>query len=166
MKKFLFLLMLVAFNANAARSELVSEFDKWQFFYYNDGSEKVCFITTKPLLEEGKYTSRGDVFMTITSRPNDESFDVFSINGGYQYKNGEKITLKIGNTTIDKIFADKDKAWSFESETDKEIIAAMKRGSKAILDAVNAQGIATKDTYSLDGFSAAYRAMSSRCRKI
>lgn len=157
--------MLLAFNANAQKPELISQYGNWSSFYYNNGSQKVCFITSKPFLEEGKYTSRGDVSINITSRPQEGSFDVFNINGGYQYKHGSDVTLKIGTTTITRIFTDKDKAWSFNSKTDKEIIDAFSRGTKILVNAINSDDVETKDTYSLDGFNEAYKSMQAKCGK-
>ena len=41
----------------------------------------------------------------------------------------------------------------------------MKRGERMIVDGKSSRGTATKDTYSLKGFSSAYRAISAKCNK-
>ena len=43
-------------------------------------------------------------------------------------------------------------------------VAAMKRGSRMIVNGTSAKGTKTKDTYSLNGFSSAYKAISNKCR--
>jgi hypothetical protein len=40
----------------------------------------------------------------------------------------------------------------------------MKRGEKMIVEGYSARGTKTKDTYSLAGFSNAYKAISAKCK--
>ena len=40
----------------------------------------------------------------------------------------------------------------------------MKRGEKMTVEGVSYRGTKTKDTYSLRGFTGAYRAISAKCR--
>lgn len=64
-----------------------------------------------------------------------------------------------------KWFVDNDKAWAVSEKTDKELVAAMKKGERMIVTGESSRGTATKDTYSLSGFTAAYRAISAKCKK-
>ena len=41
----------------------------------------------------------------------------------------------------------------------------MKRGQKLTVEGVSFKGTKTKDTYSLSGFSKAYRAISAKCKQ-
>jgi len=45
------------------------------------------------------------------------------------------------------------------------LVDAMKKGERLIIEGTSSKGTLTKDTYSLKGFSAAYRAISSKCRR-
>ena len=45
------------------------------------------------------------------------------------------------------------------------VVDAMKKGERLIIEGTSSKGTLTKDTYSLKGFSAAYRAISSKCRR-
>ena len=45
------------------------------------------------------------------------------------------------------------------------MVALMKSGDRMIVDGVSAKGTKTKDTYSLKGFTGAYKAISAKCRK-
>ena len=47
---------------------------------------------------------------------------------------------------------------------DKDIVAAMKRGSRMIINGTSFKGTKTKDTYSLSGFTSAYKAISNKCK--
>jgi invasion protein IalB len=101
----------------------------------------------------------------VTHRPAEKSFDVVNFVAGYTYKNGSQVVVKIGKDTFTRLFTDGDKAWAIDDKADKELVAAMKRGQRMIVDGVSSKGTATKDTYSLKGFSGAYKAISSKCKK-
>lgn len=169
MKKFLAILGLVGFSgiglANAAAPQMIGEYDDWIAYYYKDAKGSVCYAASSPKKDEGKYAKRGDIYAVITHRPAEKSFDVVNINAGYTYKPEEAITLKIGNKTFDRLFANGDKAWAVNDKVDKEIVDEMKRGNRMIVHGVSNKGTATKDTYSLAGFSSAYKAISNKCKK-
>ena len=52
---------------------------------------------------------------------------------GYMYKRDAKVVVKIGKTTIDKMFVDKDKAWAVSEKVDRELVEAMKKGERMIV---------------------------------
>lgn len=151
--------------ANAAEPKLIGEYQDWSAYYMPEGKSIMCYMTSFPLKSEGKYTVRGETFMAITHRPADKTFDVVNFVAGYTYKANAPITVKIGNTKITDLFADKDKAWATSDATDKKLVAEMKKGSQLIIEGSSFKGTQTKDTYSLKGFSAAYRAISEKCRR-
>lgn len=144
---------------------LLGEYDDWTAYFYKDASGLNCYMASTPKKDEGKYTKRGDIYVVVTHRPNDKSFDVVNINAGYMYKTGSKVIVKIGDKTFDKLFTSGDKAWATSDKTDKEIVDAMKRGSRMIIHGTSGKGTNTKDTYSLKGFSQAYKAISRKCGK-
>ncbi len=151
-------------NAHAGAPKLLGQWDDWAAYYYEDAAGKVCYMASTPKKDEGKYTKRGDIYAVITHRPAEKSFDVFNINAGYTYKPESKVTVKIGSKTIDKLFTSGDKAWTVSDNVDKELVKEMKRGSRMIVHGVSSKGTATKDTYSLAGFSSAYKAISAKCK--
>ncbi len=169
MKKLLIVTVAFLFAAaGAARAEapkLLGEYNDWSAFYYQDGKNVVCYMASSPQKDEGKYTQRGDIYVVITHRPAEKSFDVVNFVAGYTYKRDAKVVVKIGKTAIDKMFVDKDKAWAVSEKVDRELVEAMKKGERMIVTGESSKGTATKDTYSLSGFSAAYKAISAKCRK-
>ena len=72
------------------------------------------------------------------------------------------LALDIGGTKFD-LFSDGEWAWAASPEDDAKIIAAMKSGASAILTARSARGTQTKDTFSLNGFSASVDEAAKRC---
>lgn len=169
MKKLLILAGLVYWFggscASAAVPQMIGDYDDWVAYYYRDQSGPICYMASAPKKDEGKYSKRGDIFVVITHRPNEKSFDVFNINAGYDYKPDSKVEIKIGTKTFDRLFVSKDKAWAVSEKVDKEIVEAMKKGSRMMIHGVSARGTRTKDTYSLAGFTSAYKAISNKCKK-
>lgn len=168
MKKFLFYIMLAfLLNVSVAKAsvpQVIGEYGDWTAYYYKDSAGSVCYMASTPKKDEGKYTMRGEIYAVVTHRPSERSFDVVNFNAGYDFKRGAKVEVKIGAKTFDKIFTNGDKAWATNEKTDKEMVEAMKRGSRMVVHGVSSRGTKTKDTYSLTGFASAYRAISNKCK--
>jgi len=170
MKAKIFITLLFAFlcseNVLAAPQKVIGEYGDWVAYYYRDNSGPVCYMASAPKKDEGKYTNRGDIYFVVTHRPNEKSFNVITVNAGYTYKPSAPVTIKIGAKTFgeNELFTDGSKAWAINSEADKKIVDAMKRGSRMIIDGTSSKGTLTKDTYSLNGFSSAYKAITNKCK--
>ena len=166
MLKYLMLLSILFITpAQAAAPQLIGEYDDWSAYFYKDTVGTVCYAASIPKKDEGKYSQRGDIYATVTHRPHEKSFDVVNFVAGYNYKPGTKVEVKIGEKAITKLFADKDKAWAMNDAIDKELVEVMKRGQRMIIHGTSSKGTDTKDTYSLRGFSSAYKAISAKCGK-
>ena len=75
------------------------------------------------------------------------------------------LVVKIGTKSFKKLFTSGDKAWAVSDRVDRELVEGMKRGERMIVTGTSAKGTDTKDTYSLAGFSSAYKAISAKCGK-
>ena len=86
MKKFLFLSVLVCLghvgSAIAAAPKVLGEYGDWIAYYYRDGAGPVCYMASTPKKDEGKYSKRGDIYIVVTHRPSEKSFDVINVNAG------------------------------------------------------------------------------------
>ena len=121
-------------------------------------------MASTPKKDEGNYKKRGDIYAVVTHRPADKSYNVVNFVAGYNYKPNSKVVVKIGTTSFNNLFTNLDNAWAPDNFTDKKIIEAMKRGQKMIVEGTSQKGTKTKDTYSLNGFTGAYRAISAKCK--
>ena len=169
MLRFLCLLcgMLIGFSANASAEQpkVLGEYGDWTAWTYNEGGNLICYMSSSPKKDEGKYKKRGDIYMTITHRPAEKEFDVVNFVAGYTFKSSAPFVIKIGNKTFRNTFTEADKAWMVSNAEDKNLISAMKRGDRMIVDATSSRGTATKDTYSLKGFTSAYNTITAKCKK-
>lgn len=71
--------------------ELIGEYDDWAAYSYKDGKGIVCYMASTPKKDEGKYSKRGDIYVIVTHRPAEKSFDVVNFVAGYTYKNGSQV---------------------------------------------------------------------------
>ncbi len=169
MKKQFGITLLITFlfstQVSAATPQVLGEYGDWTAYVYKDGRGSVCYMVSKPKKDEGKYSKRGDIYAVVTHRPAEKSFDVVNFDAGYTFKNGAPFTVKIGHNTVTSFFTDGEKAWTLDGDADKKMVNLMKGGERMIVDGVSSKGTKTKDTYSLKGFTGAYKAISAKCKK-
>lgn len=158
--------LLISTVAQAAEQpKALGEYGDWVAWVYNDKGNMICYMSSVPKKDEGKYTKRGDIYTVITHRPAEKTFDEVSFVAGYTYNTKAPLTIKIGKETFSKTFTQGDKGWMVNGDEDRRLIAAMKRGDRMIVDGKSSRGTATKDTYSLKGFTSAYQTISAKCKK-
>mgnify|MGYP003396835092 FL=1 len=104
---------------------------------------------------------RGDILLFVTFRPGSADGEV-SFTGGYPFAGGSTVELDVGGTKFD-LFTDGEWAWSGSKEDDARIITALKGGSSVVLSARSGRGTQTKDTFSLNGISAALDEAAKQC---
>jgi hypothetical protein len=103
---------------------------------------------------------RGDILMFVSY--SDSQKGVVSFTGGYPFAPGSTVDVQIGNDRF-QLFTEGDWAWSASEQDDASLVAAMKRGSNAVLTARSSRGTQTRDTFSLLGFTAAVDDAAARC---
>lgn len=135
-------------------------FGDWEA--YRDAREGFCYAGSKPLKQEGRYTQRGDVFVLITHRPKEKSFDVVSFEAGYVYKDGSEVTVTVGPQSF-ALFGQGEQAWARDGNGDAQLVKAMRAGSTLVVKGTSSRGTLTTDTYSLKGVSAALDAINKAC---
>ncbi|MFN3293470.1 MAG: invasion associated locus B family protein, partial [Gemmobacter sp.] len=86
-----------------------------------------------------------------------------SFTPGYAYAKGAQVTMEIGSDKF-TLFTDGEWAWPANANDDAALLAAMKRGATATLTGSSARGTDTKDTFSLQGFTAAMTEAEARCK--
>ncbi len=152
-------LLAITLSGAPAHAEFLGKFEAWEAHARNDGGAKVCYAASAPTKSEGKYTRRGDVFLLVSHRPADKMSGFVSLEAGYIYEKKGKITAKIGGASH-AMFADGGLAFAFE---DGPLVKSMIRGQNLTVQGKSGRGTLTVDTFSLSGFTAAYRAASKAC---
>jgi invasion protein IalB len=103
--------------------------------------------------------------MLVTHRPGEKAWDVISVVAGYQYKPDTDAVVTIGAAKFDLFTVGSDRAWARDAKVDRSIAQAMIKGNAAVVRGTSSRNTATTDTFSLSGFSAAYKAINDTCKK-
>ena len=149
-------------SVQASEPELLGQHGDWTAYKFMENNGKVCYMVSQPKQEEGNYKRRGDIYALVTHRPSENTMDVFSYVAGYSYQNGSSVTVSFGGRSF-KLFTQGETAWAEDAATDKKIAAAIRSGSNMIVKGTSSRGTPTKDTFSLKGSGAAYKAISKEC---
>jgi len=146
-------------------TNLVGSQTDWSIFTENDPKE--CWGVSSPKetvnTRDGQPVSvrRGDILLFVTFRPNGTAGEV-SFTGGYPFAGGSTVSVEIDGASYD-LFTDGEWAWPATPTEDATLLAALKKGTTAILQARSGKGTQTKDTFSLRGFTAAMAEAAKRC---
>jgi hypothetical protein len=132
--------------AGAAEPELLGTFDDWQAYTYKAPDTRVCYAVSSPKSSEaGKKVKRDPIYFLVTHMP------------------GRIVTVKVDDKSFE-LFTTGDGAWVDNAAREKEILAAMKAGTKLVVTGTSWKGTETTDTYSLAGISAAVDKIDSACK--
>ena len=158
----------VAFAAPAAVAQestnRVATMTDWSVFA--EENPKECWGVSSPKetvnSRDGQPVSvrRGDILLFVTFRPGVAG--EISFSGGYPFAGGSTVKLDVDGNSFDLI-SDGEWAWPGTKEDDAAILAALKKGTTAVLQAKSGKGTQTKDTFSLRGFTAAMEEAGKRC---
>lgn len=153
-------------QTTAQSKNLVATKTDWSVF--TEDTPKECWGVSSPKQtvnsRDGKPVSvkRSDILLFVTFRPGQAGGET-SFTGGYPFAGGSKVTLNVDGTKFDLV-ATEEWAWAANADDDAKVLAALKKGTSAVLTAHSAKGTQTEDTFSLRGFSAAMAEAATRCK--
>ncbi|MBJ7414105.1 MAG: hypothetical protein JHC88_01345 [Niveispirillum sp.] len=156
------LTLLLALPATAAEPRLIGIFRDWNAFMLEEASGPVCWMVSRPKKMEGDFTKRGDVFLMITHRPAERTFDVVNFIAGYPFAEHAEVQVQVGKQSF-KLFSKDEQAWAREADTDHAIAQALRQGSTLVVRGTSLRGSRTTDTFSLAGSGGAYQAIGDAC---
>jgi hypothetical protein len=148
--------------ANGAKAEHLGDAQGWSAFAETDKNAKACYLVGRPVKSEPDNLKRGDVYVYVTHRPAEKTFNVVSFASGYPYKDATDAELAV-DTHKFALFTSKESAWSRDAATDKAVVDAMAKAKQAVLKGTSTRGTNTTDTYSLDGFATMLAQIDKAC---
>ena len=163
---YFFCFTLVFFSPNSARAQeanLINSFEDWYVFSIQQNNANVCFLSSKAIKSKGNYSKRGEVLFIVTHRPAEKEFGVINFRTGYVFKKSLDAIISIGSRKF-SMFTQGGDGWAKDSKTDKSIVKSMIHGSQMFINGTSSRGTKTMDTFSLKGFTAAYKAASKACK--
>jgi hypothetical protein len=153
------------FANNASAQQLEKTYNDWSIFTLQSKGEKMCYIASTPKKKSGNYKKRGEPYLIVTHRS--KTVDEVSASSGYPYKKGSTVSLIFDKKDKYNLFTTlevPDVAWARDSDEDAKIVANMKRGLELVISGKSRLKTSSKDTYSLRGFTLAYRHMKKACK--
>lgn len=152
--------------AQAASDNRVAAETAWSVF--EDSDPKECWAVSSPTetvnTRDGRVVAvrRGDILLMTFYRPGADVSGQVTFTGGYPFASGSTVNVTIGDQEFE-MFTEGEWAWPASASDDTKMIAAMKRGTDAVLTARSSRGTITKDTFSLLGYTAAVEEAGKRC---
>lgn len=156
-------------SASVAQESTNRVATKTDWSVFTEDSPKECWGVSSPKetvnSRDGQPVSvrRGDILLFVTFRPGAGANGEISFTGGYPFAGGSTVEMVIDGKTYE-LFTDGEWAWPGSAEADASLLAAMKKGSTAVMSARSGRGTQTKDTFSLRGFTAAMEEAEARCK--
>tara|TARA_B100000315_G_scaffold255235_1_gene298118 strand:- start:5852 stop:6373 length:522 start_codon:yes stop_codon:yes gene_type:complete len=154
--------LLLILSVDGQAQTLINNFGDWSAFFDGKGKAKTCYIASLPKKETGQYKSRGNTYILVTHRPAEQSRDVFELRAGYVYRKDSEVTVNIDGQVY-RLFTDRGTAWAHDQKADRSLAGMMIRGKSMVVTGFSGRGTKTIDTYSLSGFTAAYKAIGKAC---
>lgn len=152
----------LAAGTAAAEPKRIGGSNVWGAFEDGTGKGRTCFVHGIPQKKRGKYKSRGEVYIQIAHRPAEKVRDEVSVTAGYAYKKKSGVDIDIDGRKF-AMFTNGGNAWVKAAKDDRKLVRALIRGSHMVVRGRSARNTLTTDTYTLNGFSAAYRLASRAC---
>lgn len=162
-------------TAKPGKPLLVGTYGDWGAYAAKTRHGKTCYALTQPKDREPSNLKRDPGYIFIADRPAENVHDEISIIMGYDVKSGDEAkkaagkpavgepTATIGNQKFILIAKGGD-LWLKNLARQGPMLAAMRRGTKLVVQATSQRGHLTTDDYSLIGLTQALDRVQKECR--
>ncbi len=162
-----FLALAVVSPAAAQKAERVKSFGAWHAHVYEIAGRKVCFISARARKRMPKTLKRrfvGAYVASWSAAPGKKARDrEVSVRLGYPLQAGNSVSLLIDGRRF-SLFAEGENAFVGKRAQEKQVLAAMGRGRKMLVEARTADGQNIRDSYSLKGSGKALKFLRTICK--
>ncbi|MBN8979986.1 MAG: Invasion associated locus B family protein [Rhizobiales bacterium] len=152
--------------AGSTEPNLIGQFGTWGAYTASPNGKKVCFALAKPASSKTNPPNkpRDPSFAFVSTRPAEKVVNEVSIMIGYQLKPGSEGSVEIGNARY-AMYAQGDGLWIKNAAEEDAMIAALRKGSDAVVKGTSAKGTDTIDTFPLKGLSQALDRLAQECKR-
>ena len=155
-------LALGALPAAAQTTRALSKSGGWTLYQHQEGTTRICFLSTAPTSSLPKGTDRSGAQLFIAHWPRDGVKGEVSVKLGYVARKGTPVTVTIGRDVF-QLFTAGDRAFIQDATAELKLVEALKKGSTVTVQATAENGASTSDTYSLQGLTQALQALAAGC---
>lgn len=146
-----------ASTAKPAGPKQIGKFADWTAATYQEGGGTVCYAFTRAQSSAPAVPGRGPVILTVTQRASGR--DAVALDAGFAYGANAAVVVQVDQTGLDFYTAQRN---AFARDG-KAAVAAFQKASRAIARSPGPKAAQVTDTFSLAGFSDAYKAISKEC---
>ncbi|TXL81963.1 hypothetical protein FHP25_02530 [Vineibacter terrae] len=143
----------------------LEDYGDWRALAAGGDDDRTCYVTQKviPAPPEGRAKDRPLLY--VTHRPGKNALNVVSYFAGYAVKPDSDVELDFGFAKF-RLFAQEGSngAWSPNPEVDGRIVESMRAGATVTVRGIDEAGRDMADTFSLQGFTAAFWRATQECR--
>lgn len=149
--------------AYAETPKNLGAYKNWRAMTATADGNRTCYAMSQPVTKQGNVKDRGKVAAMVTHFPEIGALDQVSVVLGFQPAEKSPVIVKIGGFTFKLTQLENGRAWVKTHADDKALVQAMRKSNQMIVTATTDKGLQVEDTYSLSGFTKAYRTMSKAC---
>ncbi|MEQ9146015.1 MAG: hypothetical protein RLO08_16830 [Parvibaculaceae bacterium] len=157
-------------TAQAEEPKLLGKYNDWTAYSYGSGSSRICYVMSEPKQMRPRGANRGDVFLMVTHRPEQNVRNEISMRVGYPFSDRSRPFAQIGSDKFQMFTGvsegGENRYWAWLEDTDDEgrMAGAMRRGSSMTVKGTSERGTLTTDSYSLSGVTAALNKIDETCQ--
>ncbi len=153
----------------AAKPKRIGTYQHWRVFVEDSAAGKLCYAVSEPRIKRPSGAKRGEIFLSITHRLNDNIRYEPSVRVGYPMSASIDPIAEIDGQAFRFFSGAQAKTENTEwawletmSQTDM-FISELKKGNQLDFTAQSERGTLTRDSYSLLGFTRAIAALDKAC---
>ena len=140
---------------------LEASFGAWHVLTITQDKGKICYCITSPIESVGNHISKRDPYVMV-SLFGANKLEV-SIRAGFLYKTNSIVYVSIDGKQL-RFKAENDfVAWPEKQKTDKDVAKQMQNGKKLLAFYESFDRTYAVDTYTLEGFTKAYKYATKLC---
>lgn len=152
--------VLLASPAAFAATNL-GTFDFWTAWTDEDGSGKICYVSSTPQTIEPTNVNRGAIHFIVTMRPTNRN-EVATIVGYPIHESNANASASVDGRSYPMVTQGQS-GWLASVEDEPGFVTAMRGGASMVVRATSQRGTNTIDTYSLRGVTAALNRAAQEC---
>jgi hypothetical protein len=151
----------------AEKPAALGTFKNWSAYTAGTGADKTCYALSQPVASDPKTVTRGQIYFLISDFPARKAKGEPQIVPGYAYPANGTVSVTVGSdkfTFFTKNEGDNGSAWLKSTAEEAKLVAAMQKGSRAVVTCASARVTTTTDAYSLSGITAALQKAHAECK--
>jgi hypothetical protein len=143
----------------------LGSFKDWEAFAMITPNETVCWLSSANLEAKKENKTKTPSTLMLSIRLENKDRDEFSYHSHYNLAPEEKLNMTLDRVVGFKLVSQGHWAWLQSSIDESRFVLAAQKGTNLVLSGKTTHDKKIYETYSLSGFTAAYKAAFEACNK-